>query len=363
MGARPSAPSSSLNADSTSRARLRTERGTQSSERRPSNTAPRMRGTANVSNLTPRVGVEALDGVDQAEHAGADQVAGVDAVGQAGTDTAGDELHQRRVVHDDAVAGDGVARLEPALPPVRRGRRRVSCSGVRLRVDGAEALVADVGVPLRRGHVGVAEQLLHRAQVGPAIEQVRGEAVTQCVGMGRASADRRSMMRRTSRGDSRTPRSLPNSGDAGVGGDHLVHEPPARRAAPSTAGALSGTRRSLAPLPHTDDGAGRPDRANRRRGRTARRRARRCRTAPRARRRRAAGATRGSSVGVVGAVEQGGHLAVVEHAGQPAVARRGPQRRLLGIDRRRTPATQVARSSDAAPHLAGDAALGELARA
>ena len=68
-----------------------------------------MRGTANVSNLTPAIGVEALDGVDQAEHAGADQVAGVDAVGQTGADTAGDELDQRRVVHDQVVAGDRVA--------------------------------------------------------------------------------------------------------------------------------------------------------------------------------------------------------------------------------------------------------------
>ena len=66
--------------------------------------------------LHAALGVEALDGVDQAEHAGADEVARIDAVRQAGADTTGDELHQRRVVHDQVVAGRRVARLEPALP-------------------------------------------------------------------------------------------------------------------------------------------------------------------------------------------------------------------------------------------------------
>ena len=39
--------------------------------------------------------IEPLDRVDEPEHPGADQVAGIDAGRQAGTDTAGDELDQR----------------------------------------------------------------------------------------------------------------------------------------------------------------------------------------------------------------------------------------------------------------------------
>ena len=39
-----------------------------------------------------------------------------------------------------------------------------------------------MGVDLGRGDVGVAEQLLHRAQVRAAFEQVGGEGVAQDVG-------------------------------------------------------------------------------------------------------------------------------------------------------------------------------------
>ena len=47
--------------------------------------------------------------------------------------------------------------------------------------DLLQALFEDVGVDLRRRDVGVAEELLHRAQVGAAIEQVAGEGVAQDV--------------------------------------------------------------------------------------------------------------------------------------------------------------------------------------
>ena len=58
----------------------------------------------------------------------------------------------------------------------------VSCPGVSASPYAArEALAADVGVALRRGHVGVAEQLLDRPQVGATVEQVGGEAVAQGV--------------------------------------------------------------------------------------------------------------------------------------------------------------------------------------
>src|SRR5205807_1350533 len=56
-----------------------------------------------------------------------------------------------------------------------------SSARVELAVDGLEAVAVHVGVVLRGADAGVAEQLLHRAQVGPAGEQVRGEAVPQRV--------------------------------------------------------------------------------------------------------------------------------------------------------------------------------------
>jgi hypothetical protein len=62
------------------------------------------------------VGLEAIDGVDQSEHSGADQVAGIDAVRQTGADTTGDELDERRVVHDQVVARRGVLAVEPPRP-------------------------------------------------------------------------------------------------------------------------------------------------------------------------------------------------------------------------------------------------------
>ena len=147
-----------------------------------------MRGTANVSNLTPRDGVEPLDSIDEAEHARTDEIARIDAVGQAGTDTAGDELDQRRVVDDQAIAGHRIARLQPALPPVLDVVVAFSCSGMRFRVDGSKALLADVCVALRGGHIGVAKKILYHAKVRPTIEQVGGEAVSQGVGVGRALA-------------------------------------------------------------------------------------------------------------------------------------------------------------------------------
>ena len=59
--------------------------------------------------------------------------------------------------------------------------RRVSAARMKLPVDRPQAVAVDVGVLLRRADAGVAEQFLHRAQVGAAGEQVRGEAVPQRV--------------------------------------------------------------------------------------------------------------------------------------------------------------------------------------
>ncbi len=44
--------------------------------------------------LDPASRIESFDCVDQPEHPGTDQIAGVDAVGETGTDATGDELDQ-----------------------------------------------------------------------------------------------------------------------------------------------------------------------------------------------------------------------------------------------------------------------------
>ena len=58
---------------------------------------------------------------------------------------------------------------------------------VRLEEDLAQVLDGHVSVDLRRAHVGVAEHLLHAAQVGPGGQQMRGERVAERVGAGRPS--------------------------------------------------------------------------------------------------------------------------------------------------------------------------------
>ncbi len=42
--------------------------------------------------------------------------------------------------------------------------------------------IVQVGVDLSRGQAGVSKHFLDRAQIGAAAEQVRGEAVPQCMG-------------------------------------------------------------------------------------------------------------------------------------------------------------------------------------
>src|SRR5687768_18413055 len=53
--------------------------------------------------------------------------------------------------------------------------------GVRLVVDLDELLHGDVRVDLGGGEAGVAEELLYVAEVGAAVEEVRGEGVAQGV--------------------------------------------------------------------------------------------------------------------------------------------------------------------------------------
>ena len=107
--------------------------------------------------------IEALDGVDQPEHPGADQVARVDARRQPGADTTGDELDERRVRDDQVVAGRRAAPLEPAVPLHGQigidvddahvmswpGDQPPSCSRMGVDVRGPQTFAADMGVTLR----------------------------------------------------------------------------------------------------------------------------------------------------------------------------------------------------------------------
>ena len=52
---------------------------------------------------------------------------------------------------------------------------------MRTCIDLPEALTRDVRVQLRGGDAGVTQQLLDDSQVGTALEQVRGETMTQRV--------------------------------------------------------------------------------------------------------------------------------------------------------------------------------------
>ena len=50
-------------------------------------------------------------------------------------------------------------------------------------MDGAEAVLVDVGIDLGGGDVGVAEHFLDDAEVGAVVEEMGGEAVAELVGM------------------------------------------------------------------------------------------------------------------------------------------------------------------------------------
>jgi hypothetical protein len=72
--------------------------------------APRIKGLE--ADLAPRI--EALHRLDQADHAVGDEVGLIDVRGQTGPGAAGDELDQRRVRHDESLAGTGIS---PFLVP------------------------------------------------------------------------------------------------------------------------------------------------------------------------------------------------------------------------------------------------------
>ena len=98
-GSHPSSRRSSSRAASSSRRWRRTPRG-QASLRSASIIAPRMRRSANVSNLMPARLVEAVRRIDEADDAVLNQVADVDRVGHGGRHAAGKLLDEGKAGND-----------------------------------------------------------------------------------------------------------------------------------------------------------------------------------------------------------------------------------------------------------------------
>src|SRR5262245_27700202 len=96
-----------------------------------------------------------------------------------------------RAAREASIAGRSVASFQPSMakalvdqmpkpatPPESSGAR------MRPKVTVAQAMGRNVGVDLRRRKTPVTEQLLHAANVRPAIEQVCGKAVPDRVRAG-----------------------------------------------------------------------------------------------------------------------------------------------------------------------------------
>src|SRR5437773_12415547 len=74
---------------------------------------------------------------------------------------------------------DSAAVAMPGTVPDMSRRASHSGAGVRFVVDAAEAAAVDMAVKLRSGEGAVAKEVLDRAQVGAALQQVRCESMAQ----------------------------------------------------------------------------------------------------------------------------------------------------------------------------------------
>ena len=54
--------------------------------------------------------------------------------------------------------------------------------------QAAQPLLDDMGIDLRRGDIGMPEQLLHRAKIGAALKEMAGESVAKDVRETRAGS-------------------------------------------------------------------------------------------------------------------------------------------------------------------------------
>src|SRR3954471_19641277 len=89
---------------------------------------------------------------------------------------------------------------DETVPEAERHRRGVAAR-VGAVADSPKTPAVDVAVQLRRGERAVPEQLLDGAEVGAALEQVRGECVAQPVRMREDAAERRRVEPLAARGD------------------------------------------------------------------------------------------------------------------------------------------------------------------
>ena len=185
-------------------------------------------------------------GADVAEGRRVGQLAGADAV-----------------EHADEGLAHGVAPSPDVASPLgcRLGRERLLSARLRLafrrrlgrrpapprpgvggEVGLAQVLDRHVGVDLRRGHVGVAEHLLHAAQVGAGREQVGGERVTEAVRT-HVAVERRAL----DVAPHEVVQPLPREGGAARVHEELVAAaPPQERAAAAANVAAHGGRRVAA---------------------------------------------------------------------------------------------------------------------
>ena len=112
--------------------------------------APRMRRSANVSNLIPRDVVEAVGGVDEADHAVLHEIAEVDRVRHGGGHAARQRLHEGHAGFDAGVVLRVVWALicvahppDPGLgpAPVEATSMPELCSFVEQRADPRHAVL------------------------------------------------------------------------------------------------------------------------------------------------------------------------------------------------------------------------------
>ena len=130
--------------------------------------APRIRGVANVSNLTPRCGSKRSMASISPSTPELTRSPGSTVRRQPGADPAGDELHQRGVRDDQVVAGRRAAPLEPAVPLHRE---------VRIDIDDAHWCT-----------IGVDGASAHRLTVSPASDATRSSKTRSLMRRGWASA-------------------------------------------------------------------------------------------------------------------------------------------------------------------------------
>ena len=160
-----------------------------------------------------------------------------------------------RTVGDGAVVDCYATVLHPIETLVAGSAAGGLRPGVRLLVGPPQPVRGHVGVELGRRQAGVTEQLLHRSQVGSALEQVGGRACA-AARAGRCPAPRaprRAAVHERAHGSLVDPATPCTDGTALLGA--LGHEAgrPAvsQRSIARAAGWPNGTLRSLRPLPST----------------------------------------------------------------------------------------------------------------